>query len=136
MHRLTREQLDKLTPEKRAKAEALMAKHRTPKARASEEAARVDYDRQMRETGTIETAPSRADEALARLGGSLRECRTALGLSLDDVARDSGVERSALAKLERGSNPNPTVGTLRRVASALGGRIRLEFEPTAPADAH
>ena len=34
MHPRTREQLDAMTPERRAKAEALIAKHRTPEARA------------------------------------------------------------------------------------------------------
>jgi hypothetical protein len=53
----TKTQLDNLTPEKRTKAEALMAKHRTPGARAKEEAAREEYDRQMRETRTIRMVP-------------------------------------------------------------------------------
>ncbi len=53
------------------------------------------------------------------------------GLSLDDVAASSGIPRSAVARLERGDNPNPTVGTLARLAAALGGRIRIEFEASA-----
>ena len=127
----TKAQLDKLTPEKRAKAEALMARHRTPEARAKEEAAREDYDRQMRETGTIRTAPRPEspplDPVLAALGSTLRERRRAAGLSLDDVASRSGIGRSAVAAIERGANENPTVNTLARVASALGGRIALDF---------
>jgi ribosome-binding protein aMBF1 (putative translation factor) len=122
----TKAQLDKLTPEKRAKAEALMARHRTPEARAKEEAAREDYDRQMRETGTIRTAP-RSDIDLSALGSRLRERRRAAGLSLDDVASRSGIGRSAVAAIERGDNGNPTVSTLSRVAAALGGRLAVEF---------
>ena len=72
----TKAQLDRLPPEKRAKAEAAMARHRTPEARAKEEAAREDYDRQIRETGTIRTAPA---DLLAALGGQLRERRRAEG---------------------------------------------------------
>jgi XRE family transcriptional regulator, regulator of sulfur utilization len=66
---------------------------------------------------------------LARVGRDLKVRRKALGLSLDDAARSSGVERSALAKIERGANPNPTVGTLAKVAHALGGRVAIGFEP-------
>jgi DNA-binding XRE family transcriptional regulator len=66
---------------------------------------------------------------LARVGRDLKVRREALGLSLDDAARSSGVERSALAKIERGANPNPTVGTLAKVAHALGGRVAIGFEP-------
>ncbi len=43
--------------------------------------------------------------------------------------RPSGIERCALFKLEGGKTPNPTIGTLERYARALGGRIRIEFEP-------
>ena len=45
--------------------------------------------------------------------------------------RASGIERSALFKLEGGKNSNPTVGTLERYAKALGGRIKIEFEPAS-----
>jgi DNA-binding XRE family transcriptional regulator len=122
----TKAQLDKLSPEKRAKAEALMAKHRTPEARAKEEAAREDYDRQMRETGTIATRPR---APLERLGALLRGRRRAAGLSLDEVAERSGIARSAVAALERGDNGNPTIGTLDRLAAALGARITIGVEP-------
>jgi ribosome-binding protein aMBF1 (putative translation factor) len=127
MHPLTKAQLDAMTPEKRAKAEALMAKYRTPEARAKEGAAREEYDRQIRETGTIRTAPR--DPLLTDLGATLRERRRAAGLSLDDVAGRSGVGRSAVAALERGDNGNPTVSTLERVAAALGARITIGVEP-------
>ena len=73
----TKAQLDKMTPEMRAKAEALMAKHRTPEARAKEEAAREDYDRQMRETGTIATrraSPWRSSARSCGTGAARRAC--------------------------------------------------------------
>ena len=138
MHPRTREQLDAMTPERRAKAEALMAKHRTPEARARQSEAVEAIETEVEATGGITTAggtlhrvriarPVEVD--LARVGRDLRVRREALGLSLDDAARSSGVERSALAKIERGANPNPTVGTLARVARALGGRLTLGFEP-------
>jgi ribosome-binding protein aMBF1 (putative translation factor) len=121
----TKAQLDKLPPEKRAKAEALMARHRTPEARAREEAAREDYDRQIRETGTIATRPLTLLEVL---GATLRERRRSAGLSLDDVAARSGIARSAVAALERGDNENPTVSTLERLAAAVGATITIGVE--------
>ena len=128
-------QLDKLSPEKRAKVEALIAKHATPEYRAKEQAAREAFDKEMRETGTIATVPREDVREIAPLlegvGRALRERRQVGGLSLDDVAASSGIPRSAVARLERGDNPNPTVGTLARLAAALGGRIRIEFEASA-----
>ena len=138
MHPRTREQLEGMTPERRAKAEALMAKHRTPEARARQSEAVDAIETEVEETGGITTADGTlhririarpVDIDLARVGRDLRVRREALGLSLDDAARSSGVERSALAKIERGSNPNPTVGTLAKVAHALGVRVAIGFEP-------
>jgi hypothetical protein len=145
MHPRTKEQLDKLTPEQRAKAEALMAKRRTPEARARQAEAVDAIEAEVAATGGITTAdgalhrvrPVRpADVDLAPVGRALRERREAMMLTLDDVARSSGVERSALAKLERGANPNPTVGTLARVARALGGRVVVGFEPLRGTGGH
>jgi ribosome-binding protein aMBF1 (putative translation factor) len=129
----TKAQLDKLPPEKRARAEAAMARHRTPEAQAKEQAARQEYDRQIRETGTIRTARRVPTGLLVDLGCQLRERRRAEGLSLDDVAARSGIGRSAVAAIERGDNDNPTVGTLERYARTLGGRIRIEFDPASDA---
>ena len=138
MHPRTREQLDAMTPERRAKAEALIAKHRTPEARARQAEAVEAIETEVAATGGITSAdgilhPVRiarpVDVYLVRVGGDLRVRREALGLSLDEAARSSGVERSALAKIERGANPNPTVGTLAKIARALGGRLAIGFEP-------
>jgi DNA-binding XRE family transcriptional regulator len=138
MHPRTREQLDGMTPERRAKAEALMAKHRTPEARARQSEAVEAIESEVAATGGITTADgslhririARAvDVDLERMGRDLRTRREALGLSLDDAARSSGVERSALAKIERGANPNPTVATLAKVARALGARVAIGLEP-------
>jgi DNA-binding XRE family transcriptional regulator len=138
MHPRTKEQLDRMTPEQRAKALALMAKHRTPEARAGQAEAVAALEAEVAATGGITTADGTlhrvwavrpVDVDLAPVGRALRARREALGLSLDDAARSSGVERSALAKIERGANSNPTIGTLARVARALGGRVAIGFEP-------
>ncbi len=53
----------------------------------------------------------------------LRKAREGLGLSLADVTERTGMDRSALSKLETGQRPNPTVETLVRYAEAVGKRV-------------
>jgi DNA-binding XRE family transcriptional regulator len=143
MNERTRKQLDALPPEKRAKAEALIARGQAPQARAARAAAMGAIEAEVRETGGITTAdgvlhrvklppaPAVAEESafqLVAVGRALRERRAAAGLSLDAVGRESGVDPSAVARIERGENPNPTVGTLVRVAAAVGARIAIVVE--------
>ena len=60
---------------------------------------------------------------------ALRHERERLGLSLTDVAERSGIERSAISKLETGKTMNPTVSTLQRYAEALNQRITWSLQP-------
>lgn len=53
-----------------------------------------------------------------RLATSLREARKARGLSLDAVAKLSGVSRSMVSQIERGES-SPTVATLWNLTQAL-----------------
>ena len=53
-----------------------------------------------------------------RLAASLREARKARGLSLDAVAKLSGVSRSMVSQIERGES-SPTVATLWNLTQAL-----------------
>ncbi|MFM2355680.1 MAG: hypothetical protein RLZZ528_1416, partial [Pseudomonadota bacterium] len=53
-----------------------------------------------------------------RLAQSLREARRARGLSLDAVAKLSGVSRSMVSQIERGES-SPTVATLWNLTQAL-----------------
>jgi len=54
---------------------------------------------------------------------ALKKHRQAQGLSLADVANRSGMDRSAISRLENGVYVNPTVDTLYRYAEALGTEI-------------
>ena len=135
MHRRTKEQLEKMTPEQRSKAEARMAECRTPQALAHQAEAFASIRAEVSETGGITTTdgtlhqvkPGRHVDVDLAAVGELRTRREALGLSLDQMALSSGVERSSLAKIERGDNPNPTIATLARVAFALGTRVAIGF---------
>src|SRR4051794_16472788 len=53
----------------------------------------------------------------------LKAAREAKGLSLADVTDLTGMDRSALSKLETGQRANPTVETLVRYAEAVGKRL-------------
>ena len=53
-----------------------------------------------------------------RLATSLRDARRARGLSLDGVAKLSGVSRSMVSQIERGES-SPTVATLWNLTQAL-----------------
>ena len=53
----------------------------------------------------------------------LKAVREAKGLSLSDLTDLTGMDRSALSKLETGQRANPTVETLVRYAEAVGKRL-------------
>ena len=53
----------------------------------------------------------------------LKKHRQRQGLSLADVAERSGMDRSAVSRLENGVYVNPTVDTLYRYAEAIGAEI-------------
>jgi transcriptional regulator with XRE-family HTH domain len=55
-------------------------------------------------------------------GARLRELRTAAGLSQRDLASLVGTSSAAISNLEAGNNA-PTLGTLVRLAEALGCRV-------------
>lgn len=61
----------------------------------------------------------------------LRQVREAQGLSLGDVQRLTGIDRSALSKLERGERVNFTVDTLTRYAAAVGKHVLFQLSDTA-----
>jgi XRE family transcriptional regulator, regulator of sulfur utilization len=54
-----------------------------------------------------------------RVGQSLQGRRQALGMSLEDLARKSGVSKSMLSQIER-NQTNPTVALVWRLSNALG----------------
>lgn len=60
--------------------------------------------------------PERVNAALA---ANLKQHRAAAGLSLDALAGRSGVSRTMLIQIEQGRT-NPSVGTVARIADALG----------------
>jgi DNA-binding XRE family transcriptional regulator len=62
-------------------------------------------------------------DQLAELVQQLKAAREEKGLSLADLTRLTGMDSSALSKLETGQRLNPTVETLVRYADAVGKRL-------------
>jgi ribosome-binding protein aMBF1 (putative translation factor) len=132
-----RRQLDRLSPEERAKALAIIARTRTPEYRAREAADRQTLDRERRETGRIAVAsesltPADLDRIRELLGGLRRE-RESRGLSLSDMTVRTGIDKAALSRLENGLQPNPTLATVTRYARALGMQLAWSLEDASDA---
>jgi XRE family transcriptional regulator, regulator of sulfur utilization len=73
------------------------------------------------------------DEVSRRVAENLRRRRKARGMSLDDLARASGVSRAGLSQIET-RKTNPTVGILWKIAVGLGLPFAdLIGEPTSTA---
>ena len=66
-------------------------------------------------------------DQLDELLRQLKAAREAKGLSLADVTELTGMDRSALSKLETGQRPNPTIETLVRYAEAVGKRVLVSL---------
>src|SRR5262245_20161815 len=66
--------------------------------------------------------------AVQQLLADLRRTRQVRKLTLEQVAEKAGMDKATLSRLETGKQPNPTVDSLFRVASALGKTISLRLE--------
>ena len=127
----TKKQLDRLTPEQREKALAAIERTKTPEFRERQRVAVEKYEAMQGAPATIpgfERWGTMGDfvEFVAFLGRLKRE-RERLGLSLDAMARATGMDRMAISRLENGKNANPTVSTLVRYANALGRSIAWDL---------
>ena len=75
----------------------------------------------------------RDDEGfLPAVGANLRRLRTRRGLSLERLARQSGVSRAMLSQVELGRSA-PTINVLWKVARALGVTFSAMVSPTSEA---
>jgi DNA-binding XRE family transcriptional regulator len=59
---------------------------------------------------------------------ALKRDRKRCGMSIDDVAARSGLDRAVVSRLENGKQDNPTVATLMRYAAATGKRFLWTFD--------
>jgi DNA-binding Xre family transcriptional regulator len=69
----------------------------------------------------------------AHLFAALRQVREQAGLSLQDLADRTGIDKGYLSRLETGGQENTTIETLCRVAAALGKDMQVFFVDHAKA---
>jgi DNA-binding Xre family transcriptional regulator len=117
-------------PAKRARAEAALTRIQSPEYQAREPRDREALDREYRATGTIASTPIReADvEAFDGFIRSLCPARESAGLSLDEVASRSGIDKAQLSRLENGKVPDPRPSTLARDAHTIGKRLAWSLD--------
>jgi len=102
----------KLTPEEAAKYRKIReeVEREKPEIIAKAQRARCEARRQQ----------------LAAIMRELKAAREAQGLSLADIYERTGMDRSALSKLENVTNENPTIDTLLRYAEVVGKRLQIQ----------
>src|SRR5437773_11780920 len=112
---------------------------RTPKETAQLRADRERYQQKkpspeqlLAEGGHPEFVPLGELLFIHQVMGSLKKERERQGLTLAALSKRSGIDQAALSKLETGSNGNPTLATLYRIALALGKLIACVLQD-APA---
>lgn len=62
----------------------------------------------------------------------LKQARQRVGLTVSELGRMTGIQKSALTRLENDPESNPTVRTLMRYAQALGKRVELRLVDDLP----
>jgi len=74
---------------------------------------------------------TRTDDLLAtRIGATIRVARTAAGYTQKQLAVMTGMDQSALSRLENGVHV-PTIVVLDRIAAALGAELEVSLTPPA-----
>jgi transcriptional regulator with XRE-family HTH domain len=73
-----------------------------------------------------------ASDLNQHIAGRVRELRATRGLSLDALARKSGVSRSMISLIERGES-SPTAVVLQKLAAGLGVMLASLFDTPAAA---
>ncbi|GEM_PF-391568 len=65
-------------------------------------------------------------ETEAQLACKLIEARLKKHLSQRDLAKKVGTSQAAIARIE-GMNANPSLSLLKRISTALGGKLQISF---------
>jgi hypothetical protein len=99
-----------------------MSKKPSPPQRRKHEKIEKEFQESRLRLADIEKAGSVSLEAyqlLQEVLGMLRRRRMEEGLTLDDIASASGIDKAYLSRLENGKVINPTFETLYRYAAAI-----------------
>ena len=77
-----------------------------------------DYSKPVKHGATLDAM---------HIASLLKQARAEAQLSLSEVAKRCGLDRSAISRLENGVYDNTTINTLSRLAGAYGKRFRVEL---------
>lgn len=102
----------KLTPEEAAKYRKIREEIESEKPEIIAKAQRARSEARRRQ--------------LTAIMQELKAAREAKGLSLADIHERTGIDRSAISKLENVTNENPTIDTLLRYAEVVGKRLQIQ----------
>ena len=103
----------------------------TPEEAAKYREVRAAIEQELPELVARHHEREQTYDDLAALLQQLKAAREACGLSLADLTQLTGMDRSALSKLETGRRPNPTLETLSRYAAAVGKRLVVKLDDAA-----
>jgi len=67
---------------------------------------------------------------LSELGETIKDLRKQKGLSQESLARQAGISRATLSKLENGYIANISIVTINQILSLLG--YEIDIKPTNP----
>ena len=56
------------------------------------------------------------------------DARKSTGLTQEQLSEKTGITQADISKLESG-NANPSLRTLQRLASGMGMKVKIEFQP-------
>lgn len=56
------------------------------------------------------------------------DARKSAGLTQKQLSKKTGITQADISKLESG-NANPSLRTLQRLASGMGMKVKIEFQP-------
>ena len=59
---------------------------------------------------------------------AMKDARKSAGLTQKQLSEKTGITQADISKLESG-NANPSLRTLQRLASGMGMKVKIEFQP-------
>jgi predicted XRE-type DNA-binding protein len=103
----------------------------TPEEGAKYRAIREQIEQEKPEIAVQFRAHLEAMSSAQQVFKQLKRVREAKGLSLRDIQNLTGIDASALSKLERGERENFTVDTIIRYAQAVGRQVAINIHEPA-----
>ncbi len=104
--------------EEKARLQAIRDQFQTDRPALDELVDSEDYSKPIKHSVTLDAM---------HIASLLKQAREEAELSLTEVAKRCGLDRSAISRLENGMYDNTTINTLSRLASAYGKRFVVEM---------